>query len=74
MNTTGKILLGTERSEVATVFYANGSVSINFRPKGGSNEIAAFYMTANQLSLHHFKRLAGKINKQTVLPDTHGRY
>ena len=49
--------LGTKRSKVAAVFYAMGSFSINFRPKVG---YAAFYTTANQLSVHYFKRLEGK--------------
>ena len=73
--------LGTERSEVATVFYARGSFSINFRPKGGSNRNAAFYTTANQLSVHYFERLEGKYkvfkrknNKITVLPDIKEQY
>ena len=34
------------------VYFARGYVSINFRKKVGSNRIAAFYTTANELSLH----------------------
>ena len=75
------LLLGTKPSKVVAVFYAMGSFSINFRPKVGSNRNAAFYTTANQLSVHYFERLEGKYkvfqkknNKITVLPDIKEQY